>query len=126
MYNQITLVGNVGKVEPLRHTPNGDAVFNFSVATSNGKGDAKKTTWWRVTVWSNYGDTMSKVIGVGNKVLIIGTLDVTTDVKNGTTYVNLNVTANKVLNMSARDENAPSGNTSMTTDERINPNDIPF
>ena len=41
-FNKITIVGNLGRDVELRYTPQGMAVANFSVATTEGKKNKKQ------------------------------------------------------------------------------------
>ena len=77
--NRVTLVGNVGKDPELRHAPNGTAVANFSLATTNRWTDKQgarqeKTTWHRVAVWERLAELVMQVVHKGAKVLVEGEL----------------------------------------------------
>src|SRR5215468_7981387 len=55
-FNKITIVGYLGRDPELRYTPQGTAVCNFSVATTekrkNARGEQEEhTIWFRVTAW---------------------------------------------------------------------------
>ena len=54
--NKVILVGRLGKDPEVRYMPNGDAVANFSIATSEqwkDKAGAKqeKTEWHNITMY---------------------------------------------------------------------------
>ncbi|MCX6042253.1 MAG: single-stranded DNA-binding protein [Caldilinea sp.] len=56
MYQQLTLIGNLGRDPEMRYTPTGVPVTNFSMAVSrNWVGQdgqrQEKTIWFRVTAW---------------------------------------------------------------------------
>lgn len=76
MYQQVTIVGNVGRDPEMRYTPQGIAVCSFSVATNKvtGKGEARKskTTWFRVTVWRERAETAAQYIKKGMKIMVVG------------------------------------------------------
>ena len=98
-FNKIILVGNLGRDPELRYTPNGNAVCNISVATSEKKrdkaGDLQDiTTWFRVTLWGKQAENASKYLTKGNPVYIEGRLRVEewTDKENNNRYT-LEVTA---------------------------------
>jgi single-strand DNA-binding protein len=80
MYQQITLVGNLGNDPELRTTPSGVPVCNFSLAVhrqwSNRDGEqAEKTTWFRVTVWQRQAETVARYLRKGSRVLVVGEVD---------------------------------------------------
>lgn len=80
MYQQITLVGNLGNDPELRTTPNGIPVCNFSLAVhrqwTNRDGEqSEKTTWFRVTVWQRQAETVARYLRKGSAVLVVGELE---------------------------------------------------
>lgn len=77
--NKVIIVGNLGKDPELRHTPTGQAVCNFSVATSEAwtdKGGQKqeRTEWHRVVVWGKLGELCAKYLQKGRQVYLEGKL----------------------------------------------------
>jgi single-strand DNA-binding protein len=117
MFNQITLVGNVGRDPEMRYTPNGVPVASFSVATSrryqgqDGQWQ-EKTIWFRVTAWRKQAETVSQYLTKGSKVLIVGELEEprTYADKDGNTQVSLDVTAQTIRFLSSRGEATGGGN----------------
>jgi len=80
-FNKITVVGNLGRDPELRYTPQGQAVCNFSVATSEKKRDKagemqEVTIWFKVTTWGKQAETASKYLSKGRPVYIEGRLRV--------------------------------------------------
>lgn len=80
-FNKIIIVGNLGRDPELRYTPQGTAVCNFSVATSERKKgvsgeDQEITTWFRVTLWDKKAEAASKYLTKGRPVYIEGRLRV--------------------------------------------------
>src|SRR5258708_18890950 len=78
-YQQVTIVGNVGRDAEMRYTPQGVAVCDFSVAvnkvTGKGENRKEKTTWFKVTVWRERAETASQYIKKGMKILVVGEID---------------------------------------------------
>jgi primosomal replication protein N len=69
--NKIIVIGNLGRDPELRYTPQGNAVCNFSVATSEKKRDKagemqEVTTWFRVTTWNKQAENASKYLTKGS------------------------------------------------------------
>lgn len=123
MYQQITLVGNLGNDPEMRFTPNGTAVTNISVATSNKytKKDGEKvdeTTWFRVSVWGKSAEAANTYLKKGSKVLVTGRMTVDKATGGPRVYeskgehrASFEVTANEVKFLSSRGkETAPSDN----------------
>jgi single-strand DNA-binding protein len=80
MYQQITLVGNLGNDPELRTTPNEIPVCNFSLAVhrqwTNRDGEqSEKTTWFRVTVWQRQAETVARYLRKGSRVLVVGEVE---------------------------------------------------
>ena len=117
MYQQITLVGNLGSEPELRFTPSGVPVANFSLAVNkswaNAQGERQsKTTWFRITVWRKQAELASQFLKKGRRVLVVGEVEeaaVWTD-REGTARASLDVTAQFVKFMdSSHDEEAAGG-----------------
>ena len=59
--NKVTLIGNLGRDPETRYLPNGDAVANISIATTDTWKDKngekqEKTEWHRVTLYRRLGE----------------------------------------------------------------------
>lgn len=114
MYQQITLIGNLGRDPEMRYTPTGTPVTNFTMAVSRSWVDQngerqEKTTWFRVTAWRKLAETASQYLVKGSKVLVVGEIEdpnTYTD-KEGTARASLEVTANTIRFLSPR--NAENG-----------------
>ena len=79
MFQQLTIVGYLGKDPEMRYTPSGQAVTSFPVATSNSYTNnagqkVDETTWFRVSVWGAQAETCKQYLSKGRPVLIIGRL----------------------------------------------------
>lgn len=78
--NKVQLIGNLGKNPEVRHTQSGDAVANFSIATSESwkdknSGEKKEATEWHtVVVWGRLAEICEKYLAKGSKVFVEGTL----------------------------------------------------
>lgn len=70
MYQSITIVGHLGRDPEMRYTPKGDAVTDFSMATSR-KDD---TIWFKVSVWGSQAEACHQYLKKGSKVLVVGRL----------------------------------------------------
>jgi single-strand DNA-binding protein len=75
--NKVILVGNLGRDPELRYTASGQAVANFSLATSRGKQDANgnwadETEWHRIVVWERLAELAAEHLRTGSKVYVEG------------------------------------------------------
>ena len=71
MINKVTLIGNVGKDPESKVIPNGKKVTKFSLATTDGYGEKKKTSWHNIVLWSDKAD----MIKTGDRIYIEGRID---------------------------------------------------
>ena len=119
MYQQIMIVGNLGRDPEMRYTASGVPVTSFSVAVSRrwtGQDGQRqeKTTWFRVSAWRQLAEICGQYLTKGQKVLVIGEIDepnVWTD-QQGNARASLEITARDVRFLSSRDEAGMGGGTS--------------
>lgn len=81
MYQKTIIVGHLGRGPELRYTPSGQAVCNFSVATSRKYNDVDETVWFTVATWGKLAETCNQHLTKGRLVLCEGRL--TADKDNG-------------------------------------------
>jgi len=79
MYQQVTIIGNVGRDAEMRYTPDGKPITSFSVATSEKWKDAQgqpqeRTVWFKITTWQQLAEVCGQYVKKGMKVLVVGTL----------------------------------------------------
>lgn len=78
--NKVILVGNLGQDPDMKYMPNGNAVANISVATSESwkdrdSGEKKeRTEWHRVVLFRKLGEIAGQYLKKGSKVYIEGKL----------------------------------------------------
>lgn len=78
--NKVIIVGNAGKDPETRYMPNGDAVTNVTLATTESwkdknSGEKKETTeWHRVTFYRKLAEIAGEYIKKGSSVYIEGKL----------------------------------------------------
>lgn len=75
--NKAILVGNLGRDPELRHTQSGQAVVNFTLATSETWTDksgerVERTEWHRVVVWGKTGEMCAQYLSKGRTVYVEG------------------------------------------------------
>ena len=76
--NKVILIGNLGRDPELRYTQNGQAVVNFTLATSENWNDkstgerVERTEWHRIVVWGRTGEMCAQYLSKGRTVYIEG------------------------------------------------------
>jgi single-strand DNA-binding protein len=78
--NKAILIGNLGKDPELKYTPGGQAVANFSLATTEkwtGQDGQKneKTTWHNIVAWGKQAELVKEYLHKGRQVYIEGRID---------------------------------------------------
>ena len=78
--NKVILVGNLGRDPEVRNMPNGDAVCNFSIATTDSwkdKGSGQKqerTEWHNIVMYRRLAEIAGEYLKKGSSVYIEGRL----------------------------------------------------
>lgn len=78
--NKVFLLGNVGKDPEIKYMGSGDAVLNFSIATSESWKDKttgekqEKTEWHRVTAFGKSAEILAQYTYKGSKLYVEGRL----------------------------------------------------
>ncbi len=78
--NKVILVGNVGKDPETRYMPNGNAVTNVTLATSESWKDKntgekqERTEWHRVVFYQRLAEVVAEYVKKGSKLYVEGSL----------------------------------------------------
>ena len=77
MLNQVQLIGRLGRDPEVRYMPNGEAVCNFSIATSENWKDAngqkqERTEWHNITLYRRLAEVAGQYLRKGSQVYIEG------------------------------------------------------
>lgn len=75
MSNSITIAGNIGQQPELRITASGMAVVDFTVATTHGKDDKKKTSWFNVVCFGKTAENVAASVNKGDSVIVMGRME---------------------------------------------------
>jgi single-strand DNA-binding protein len=139
MYHTIIIVGNLGRDPEMRYTPSGQAVTNFSVATSRQYTDAggqqvKETIWFRISAWGKQAETCNQYLKKGSKVLVEGRMvaDASTGGprvytrQDGTHASSFEVSASTVRFLSSRGETEEGGFHPSDSPGAVDEENIPF
>ena len=131
-YENVTIIGNVGRDPELKYLQSGIPVCSFSVAVNKkwkDKNDEQKekTTWFKVTAWRQLAEVCNQYVHKGMQVMAVGTVEASAYIgKDGQPAASLELTADKVIFLGGgRDEN--SGDRSETHESWLEEiTDIPF
>ena len=115
MLNHIVLMGRLTRDPELRTLPSGDSVCSFTIAVNrrrraSAEAGQPEADFIRVTAWRQLGELCAKYLTKGRKVCVTGPVSVSTYTGNdGTTRASLDVTADDVEFLSARNEGEVGG-----------------
>ena len=75
--NRVILVGNLGRDPEVRYMPNGDAVANFSIATSESWKDksgerVSRTEWHNIVIYRKLAEIAGQYLKKGSSVYLEG------------------------------------------------------
>ena len=75
--NKVQLIGNLGRDPEVRYMPNGEAVANFSIATSESWKDKNgervtKTEWHNIALYRKMAEIAGQYLKKGSQVYIEG------------------------------------------------------
>ena len=102
--NKIILIGNLTRDPELRTTPQGLSVCDFTIAVNKRGGQQPEADFFRVTAWRQLGENCAKYLAKGRKVYVSGPVTARTyQTNDGSTRVSLEVTAEDVEFLSARE-----------------------
>ena len=146
--NKVILIGNLGKDPEIRYMPNGDAVANITLATTETWKDKtgekqERTEWHRVTFYRRLAEIAGEYLKKGRSVYVEGRLETRkwTD-KNGVDRYTTEGSASEMKRRGSKSssssfevENKDDSNTPKSKDTPISENnngfgdmddDIPF
>ena len=116
--NKVILVGNVGQDPETRYMPNGNAVTNVSLATSetwkdkNTGEQQERTEWHRVTFYQRLAEIVAEYVKKGSKLYVEGRLQTRSWEQDGVKKYATDIIANEMQMLDSRgsagDSYAPS------------------
>lgn len=128
MSNIFSGLVRVGSDPEIRTLPGGTQVLSFSVASSTGWGDRKRTLWLRVSYWRS-PDKIVSFIKKGNQLSICGELTQNEyQANDGTTKTSLELNAHAIdlVDSSKNETFTPiPGKDKVSSDEPFD-GDVPF
>jgi single-strand DNA-binding protein len=110
--NKVIIVGRLGQDPEIRYMPDGTAITNFSVATSETWKDKQtgekkeRTEWHRIVAWRQLGEICGKYLSKGRQVYVEGKLQTRSWEKDGVTRYSTEIVASDVQFLGSVSDNA--------------------
>ena len=128
MFNQVVLVGNLGRDPEVRYSASGMAITTFSMCFKSGK---DKEGWVNVVLFNKLAEFAGERLHKGARIGVIGVLDENKwEDKQGNTKRNLQIIGNNIEYIKVRDlqkqEQEPSKQQDTDTNGFGGFGDIPF
>lgn len=116
MFQQVTIIGNLGRDPEMRYLPSGQAVTDFSVAvnrrwTNRDGQQGEETVWFRVSAFGRLGEIAAQYLKKGRQVFVQGRIKeprIWTD-RDGNPRASLEITATDIQFLGSRDDAGESG-----------------
>lgn len=115
--NKVILIGNLGNDPEVRYTPNGSAVANITLATSETWRDKQsgelqdRTEWHRVVFFGRLAEIVGEYLRKGSKIYVEGSLRTRKwQDKNGVDRYTTEIIANEMHILDSRSGGGGSGN----------------
>jgi single-strand DNA-binding protein len=140
--NKAIIIGRLGQDPEVRYTPDGTAVANFSIATSEewkdkNSGEKKeRTEWHNIVAWRKLGEICGEYLSKGRQVYIEGRIQTRSwEDKDGNKRYKTEIIASDVQFLGGRDSANAAGPSTSAPDMGGSPgfseqgpkdDDIPF
>jgi single-strand DNA-binding protein len=112
--NKIILVGNIGNDPEFRTMPNGNAVVNVTLATSetwkdkNTGQQQEKTEWHRVIFFNRLAEIVGQYVKKGSKIYIEGRLQTRSWEQDGVKRYTTEIVASEMQMLDSRNSDNPT------------------
>ncbi|MDG6896490.1 hypothetical protein A6A19_00320 [Actinobacillus delphinicola] len=126
-FNQVIVLGNVGKNPEIQTLPNNGLVATFSIATVNSYKDSEgnwqqKTDWHTIKAFMGIAEIIQKHVKRGNKIQVIGQIKNNNYEKDGIMHYSYYIRAEKIVILNTQSNGS---NSHKNYDEfPVNDNDI--
>ena len=139
MYQQIVIVGNLGRDPEMRYMPNGTPVTSLNVATNRKYNSShgqkiEETTWFRVSVFGKQAEVVAQYLKKGSSCLVEGRLNPDRQTggprifkrQDGTSGASFEVTANTVRFLGSRSDAGYAPPSDAEAAPAVQEDEIPF
>jgi single-strand DNA-binding protein len=141
-YQEITVVGHLGREPEMHYTPTGQAVTSFPIAANRRYRDSqgelvKETAWFKITTWGRQAENSNEFLRKGSQVMIKGRLTPDPESggprlwerRDGTLTASYEVNAREIIFLGGREtdngQNTTTESNPATHNDLID-DDIPF
>ena len=94
--NKAIILGNLGRDPETRYSKDGKPITNFSVATSQKRGDQEYTEWHNVVCFGRVAEVAAEYLRKGSKVYVEGMLKTSNWEKDGQKHYRTEIMANQL------------------------------
>jgi len=128
--NKVILIGNLGKDPELKYTPGGQAVTNFSMATTERWRDKDgnnqdKTEWHNIVLWGRQAEIAKEYLAKGRQVYIEGRIQTRSwDDKDGNKRYTTEIVGQRMQFLGTRDQAAAPVASGDAPPQAPQPNDL--
>lgn len=111
--NEVTLMGHLGKDPEVRYTPDGTAVAEFSLATSESwtdkhSGEKKeRTEWHTVTCWAKLAELAAEYLQKGAPLYVRGSIRTETYEREGQKVYRVKILARNFIFLGPAGQKTP-------------------
>lgn len=113
-FNQVQLIGRLGRDPELRYLPSGQAIARFSLATDRPAraGTQPETDWHEIVCWEGQAEFAGQYLVKGRLVLVVGALLYRSWTgKDGQQRKGAEIRASRLVPLDSRPEPAPAAAT---------------
>ncbi|HEY8355389.1 MAG TPA: single-stranded DNA-binding protein [Methylophilaceae bacterium] len=112
--NKVMLIGNLGRDPDVRYMPNGDAVCNFSIATTDTWKDKngqrqERTEWHNIVMYRRLAEVAGEYLSKGRSVYIEGRIQTRKWEKDGQERYTTEIIADQMQMLGGRDADSGVG-----------------
>lgn len=110
--NKVILIGNLGQEPEIKYMPNGNAVANITVATSESWKDkntgeqVSKTEWHKVVFFRRLAEIVGEYLHKGSKIYVEGKLQTRKWEKDGQTHYATEIIASEMQMLDSRGQDS--------------------
>ncbi len=134
--NKVILIGNLGRDPEVRYTQDGQAVVNFTMATTmewkdKATGEKReKTEWHRVVAFGKLGEICGEYLNKGKQVYVEGRLQTRSWEQDGVTRYTTEIVASEMQMLGTRGSDSGMKSSEPYSSQPPSPDtiddDIPF
>ncbi|MFA5512618.1 MAG: single-stranded DNA-binding protein [Candidatus Kapaibacterium sp.] len=130
--NKVMLIGNVGKIPELKHTPSGIPVAHFKLATSETWREkdglvCEHTDWHNIVAWRGLAEVVMKILNKGTRVYVEGKIRTRRyEDKNNNQRMFVEILADNILLLDLKKNNKHDWNRKNDSDSPDNDNNFGY